>query len=76
MCRGRPPAPPPPPPARPIPPQPKSTADRIITGANRTSIDSNATTGRRTNRASTARRLGTSSLRIPLLAPSDLNYPV
>jgi hypothetical protein len=32
--------------------------------------------GRRTNRLGTLRRLGTKSLRIPLLNISDLNYPL
>ena len=31
---------------------------------------------RRSTRGTTARRLGTSSLRIPLLSSGDLNYPV
>ena len=31
---------------------------------------------RRSTRATSARRLGSSSLRIPLLSTSDLNYPV
>ena len=76
MCRGRPPEP---------------TAGRVVTGADRTSTrprpSGTTVTGqqrtqgmtagsRRSTRASTARRLGTSSLRIPLLSTSDLNYPV
>ncbi len=85
MCRGRPPAPPAPPPPRPIPPPPEPTAGRVVTGADRTSTQPRPTrsgaTGmtaasRRSTRGTTARRLGTSSLRIPLLSTSDLNYPV
>ena len=91
MCRGRPPAPPPPPPPRPIPPPPEPTAGRVVTGADRTSTrprpSGTTVTGqqrtqgmtagsRRSTRGTTARRLGTSSLRIPLLSTSDLNYPV
>jgi len=87
MCRGAPP-PPPPPPAPPVyratgttkPPAPEPTARRVVTGSQRvatmTRRPDETGGGRRTNRLGSLRRLGTNSLRIPLLKISDLNYPL
>ena len=90
MCRGgsRPAPPPPPPPPQPIyratgtttPPAPEPTARRVVTGSQRIATMTRRADetggGRRTNRLGTLRRLGTKSLRIPLLNISDLNYPL
>ena len=82
MCVGRrPPAPPPLPEPSPTPPAPEPTARRIVTGSQRTATLTRRRAdetggGRRTNRLGTLRRLGTKSLRIPLLNISDLNYPL
>ena len=80
MCRGRPPAPPPLPEPRPTPPPPEPTARRVVTGDQRTASLTRRRTAdearRRTNRLGTLRRLGTKSLRIPLLNISDLNNPL
>ena len=80
MCRGGSPPHTPPPPPSPVPPPPQPTARRVVTGSQRTAsltrIADETGGGRRTNRLGTLRRLGTKSLRIPLLNISDLNYPL
>ena len=91
MCvgRSRPAPPPPPPPPAPVyratgttaPPAPEPTARRVVTGSQRIATMTRRRAdetggGRRTNRLGTLRRLGTKSLRIPLLNISDLNYPL
>tara|TARA_B100001248_G_scaffold4792_1_gene3450 strand:+ start:2383 stop:2664 length:282 start_codon:yes stop_codon:yes gene_type:complete len=85
------PPPPPPPRPIPPPPEPTAgrvvTGDdrRSIrprpTGSGATVTGQQRAAGmtagsRRSTRGTTARRLGTSSLRIPLLSSGDLNYPV
>ena len=55
-------------------PRPTGTAGTTVKGQQR-AVGMPAGS-RRSTRATTARRLGTSSLRIPLLSTSDLNYPV
>ena len=63
MCVGRRPSPPPLPKPRPTAPRPEQTAERVVIGSQR------AEGGRRkTPTQRTRRRLGTQSLRIPLLA--------
>tara|TARA_B100000424_G_scaffold203858_1_gene160969 strand:- start:37 stop:291 length:255 start_codon:yes stop_codon:yes gene_type:complete len=84
MCVFSSPTPPPPPPLpepRPTPPMPEETASAPITGRKRKEQPSPNKDGsqvgtRTTGAAATRRRLGTSSLRIPLLANAsrDLNY--
>ena len=81
MCFGRPPSPPPLPEPRPTPPKPERTADRVVVGDDRTrpapaSVTGQQTTGetgrkRTGQRQQRARRLGTRSLRIPLLKKSN-----
>ena len=75
MCVFNRPSPPPLPEPRPTAPRPEQTARRVVVGQQRTEGQ------RRRNRQSirTRRRLGTSSLRIPLLSQEqtgtgNLNY--
>ncbi len=71
MCIFSPPSPPPLPKPRPTAPMPEKTAKAPVVGSRRK-------TSTKTGRGRTAfRRLGTSSLRIPLnrnMSNSDLNY--
>ena len=81
MCFGRRPAPPPLPEPRPTPPKPEPTAERVVVGSNRTRPAPSRVTGQQTTgetgrkrtgqRQQRARRLGTRSLRIPLLKKSN-----
>ena len=73
MCRGGSPPPPLPPPS-PAPSRPQPTAKRVVTSGQRRINETDG--GRRTNRLGRLRRLGTQSLRIPLMNTNDLNYPL
>tara|TARA_A200000159_G_scaffold58391_1_gene53905 strand:+ start:687 stop:914 length:228 start_codon:yes stop_codon:yes gene_type:complete len=64
MCVGRRPSPPPLPEPRPIAPRPEKTAERVVFGQQRTQVQKR----RKTPTQRARRRLGTASLRIPLLA--------
>jgi len=70
MCGGRP-KPPPLPEPRPTPPKPEKTAERVVVSSNRKSVKDGRPkrTGQRPGR-----RLGTQTLRIPLLATSNIKY--
>ena len=83
MCFGSRPSPPPLPEPRPTPPRPEPTAERVVVGSNRTrpapnrpTVSGQQTTGetgrkRTGQRQQRARRLGTRSLRIPLLKKTN-----
>ena len=80
MCIFRkPPEPPPLPEPRPTPPMPERTADAPVTGRKRKETKAKNPLGsNRTGAATARRRLGTSSLRIPLASSGtssgNLNY--
>ena len=73
MCFFSRPSPPPLPKPVETPPKPEKTAERVVIGQQRTSTDKPKTSRRR----GAVRRLGTSSLRIPLatgMGSGNLNY--
>ena len=57
-------------------PRPTGTASTAATVRGQQRAVGMTAGSRRSTRATTPRRLGTSSLRIPLLSTGDLNYPV
>ena len=77
MCVFRQPSPPPLPEPRPTAPKPEQTARRVVVGQQRTSVNRpSSSTGSISRRRTQSRRLGTSSLRIPLrsMGTGNLNY--